>query len=293
MNNHTPTHSAALPFILIGAGRVGQSLALLAHDLKIPVRALWNRSPEASQAAQKLLASTDVSPNTSPTKFFHGPLAQQTELHQLVSQPAAVWLTVRDDAIATTARELAPFIHPQSLVFHTSGSLNSTLLKDAQIRASAASLHPLQAITDPHRARQRFADSFWTLEGDPAASLFATALLAQIDVDPIVIHPEQKILYHAAANTTANLLTALLDTATAMATAAGIPPDQAQTMLINLARSSIENLSTQSFSNALSGPVARGDNDTIHHHERAIAALNDPTMLQIYRLLTDRARKLK
>lgn len=279
MNTSTP-----IPFVIIGAGRVGQALALLANDLHIPIHAAWNQTPESSHKAQQIFTAQH---------FLHGPLATNPTLHQLLKKPAIVWLTVRDDAIATTAQTLTPHIHPDSLVFHTSGSLNSTLLKSAGIQSPTASLHPLQAITAPHRARQRFSDSFWTLEGDQPATTYATQLLAKINVTPIQIQPEQKILYHAAANTAANLLTSLLDAATSMATAAGIPPLQAQTMLLNLAQSTLDNLKTQSFPEALSGPVARNDNHTIQLHQQAIATLDDPTALPIYNLLTTRARTLK
>ncbi len=276
-----------LPTIIIGAGRVGQALALLATDLQIPILAAWNRTPESSLAAQQVFSVT------TSQHFLHGPLTTQKDLHQLLQKPAIIWLTVRDDALPQTAQDLAPHIHPDSIVFHTSGSLNSTLLKSAGIKSHTASLHPLQAITDPHRARARFPDSFWTLEGDQAATSYATELLAKIHVTPIQIAPEQKILYHAAANTAANLLTSLLDAATTMATAAGIPPEQAKTMLLNLAQSTLNNLATQTFPQALSGPVARNDNHTIALHEQAIVTLNDPTALEIYKLLTTRARTLK
>jgi len=279
-----------LNFIIIGAGRVGQALALLATDLQIPILATWNRTPESSLAAQQVCPA--------PTcQHFHGPLATNTTLHQLLNKPAVIWLTVRDDAIAQTADELATHIHPDSLVFHTSGTLNSTLLKTALRsvgnQAHTASLHSLHAMTELHRARERFPQSFWTVEDDSRVTAYATQLLAKIHVTPIQIKPEQKILYHAAANTAANLLTSLLDAATTMATAAGIPPDHAKTMLLNLAQSTLDNLATQSFPEALSGPVARNDNHTIQLHQQAIATLDDPTALEIYKLLTTRARTLK
>src|SRR5690554_4312390 len=145
-----------LPWIIVGYGRVGQALHLLAHQLGARVKATWNRSEAAANAAP---------PGPGIRTFGRLPDALLGHL----DEPALVWLTVVDDAIAHTASSLAEHIAPGSVVVHTSGSLASTELRPAPAGCAIASLHPLQAITDPVRAVQRFHRTFWSVEGDDRA----------------------------------------------------------------------------------------------------------------------------
>ncbi|MBA2661470.1 MAG: DUF2520 domain-containing protein [Bradymonadaceae bacterium] len=269
----------ALPWIIVGCGRLGQTLGLLARRQGQLVRAIWNRTPSA-----------DACKNVDAEAALSGPLSV---LEEALSTPAIVWLTVVDDALVDVAAGLSPFIGADSIVVHTSGSLATRLLTDAGIKAAAASMHPLQAITDPARALERLAKSYWSVEGDDRAVDYCISLLARLGVSPVRLEPDAKMLYHAAAVTSANLLVSLIDAAVAMATHAGIAPETARLMLVELAASSLDNLRAQSPAEALSGPVARGDETTIARHLESIAAMGDDNAAQIYRILTQRARDLR
>jgi predicted short-subunit dehydrogenase-like oxidoreductase (DUF2520 family) len=273
--------ASQLPWIIIGCGRVGQTLALLARDLGIEVKAIWNRSAEASALARQATGVSDG-------RF--GSLPDSVE--DLLDAPAILWLTVVDTHLEDTARRMAARISPDAIVLQTSGSLEAALLHGAGIRAAAASVHPLQAITDPQRALERLSLSTWAVEGDERAVAFATELLARINVEPIRLRAGGKIYYHAAAVTAANLLVSLFDAAIQIASEAQISETDARAMLAALAQSSLDNLREQPPAKALSGPVARGDEPTIDAHRAALARMDDEDVLAIYDLLTKRARNL-
>jgi predicted short-subunit dehydrogenase-like oxidoreductase (DUF2520 family) len=209
-------------------------------------------------------------------------------------EPAdVVWVTVIDSVIGETAREIAAAIHPEQFVLHTSGSLGSGVLTEAGVSSPVASLHPLQAITDPQRAVDVLADVAWSVEGDAPAVAYAKWLMGQIGVEPVEIDSSKKTLYHASAVTTANLLVALMDAAFQMGEAAGMSREEARAMMLPLARSCVENLERQTSAKALSGPVARGDQETIDRHVAALEALGDEELVRIYQVLTGRAKRLK
>ncbi|RDV39733.1 DUF2520 domain-containing protein [Bradymonadaceae bacterium TMQ3] len=269
-----------LPWIIVGYGRVGQALHLLAHQLGAHVKATWNRTEAAAHAAPP-----------APGARTFGALPEALLTH--LDEPALVWLTVVDDAIASTARALAPHIAPGSVIVHTSGSLASTELQPPPPGCAIASLHPLQAITEPVRAVQRFHRTFWSVEGDDRAVEHLEELLRPAGIAPQRIEPQTKPYYHAAAVTAANLLVSLIDASIDIATQAHIDPDIARTALVELAGSSLDNLNRNRPARALSGPVARGDEHTIEQHRQALANLGDESdLLAIYDLLTERARRL-
>ncbi|MFU8804786.1 MAG: hypothetical protein ACNA8W_13305, partial [Bradymonadaceae bacterium] len=172
------------PWIIVGAGRVGQTLALLADSLGIEVRTLWNRTEESSERAFAVTAVED---------HRHGPLP--SSIADALNQPSIVWLTVVDTHLPDVARILAGSISHDALVFMTSGSLSSQILRDAGIKAPSASVHPAQAITDPPRALPGLARTVWSIEGDIDALTYARALLNEIHVTPVHLDPEAKTLY--------------------------------------------------------------------------------------------------
>lgn len=262
-------------WIIVGYGRVGQSLKLLADRLSADVAATWNRS---RSAAEQVVVP---SPNA---RFGELPDA----LAPLFDEPRLVWLTVVDDAIATVFDVIADRLHPDSMVVHCSGSLPSTAMGE-HTELPVASLHPLQAISDPYAAVDRFADSFWSIEGDDAAVDLLCRLVAPANIEPVRIEPDAKILYHASAAVAANLLVSLLDAAIAIAEGADIAPKTARQMLVQLADSSLDNLADTPPAEALTGPAARGDLKTIEKHRRALQRLDDESLPEIYELLTERA----
>ncbi|MGM0557786.1 MAG: DUF2520 domain-containing protein, partial [Myxococcota bacterium] len=189
--------------------------------------------------------------------------------------------------------QIGPHVDVSDIVVHSSGVSSSQVLEEAGLTAChIGSIHVLQAITDPQRAIDRLGDSTWSVEGDEEVVWFGKWLLGRIGVDPLVIEADAKVLYHASAVTTANLMVALMDAAFEMAEGAGLTREEARAMLLPLANSSVENLAEQSTSDALSGPVARGDRSTIEAHQAALAGLGDENLRAIYESLTERAKRL-
>jgi predicted short-subunit dehydrogenase-like oxidoreductase (DUF2520 family) len=258
-------------------------LALWAEQLGLPVAATWSRSAASAASAAHALPHIPA--------HLCGPLPDA--LASLPAAPLMVWICVVDDAIAATAAQIAPWLPAGSTVAHMAGSLPSSVLREAGVRAPVASLHPLLAIADPHAALAALTGVTWTLEGDAEAIRQARVPLELAHITPLHIAPEAKVYYHAAAVTAANLLVSLVDAAYAMADAAGIDQPQARQMLLPLVRSCLDNLAAKSPADALTGPAARRDHATIARHLDALHALPDPQLAAIYDLLITRALALR
>lgn len=276
----TSLELGALPWVIVGAGRVGCALGVLARDLGLEVRAFYNRTrPRAERAARWMPPGA---------RALWGDL--EVLGPALEGGPALVWVTVVDDALEEVAATIAPWVDPGGITLHTAGSLGARVLRRAGVPTPCGSLHPLQAMADPAQARAAMARCVWTLEGDAPAEAWARALMGRIGVEPVAVRPQGKALYHASAVTAANLLVGLLDAAYEMAGLASIPRAQARQMLLPLARSCLENLERRDPADALTGPAARGDTSTLARHLEALA--DHPELRQLYEVLTARAQAI-
>ena len=260
---------------------MGRALGWLAHRLDIPVEATWNRSREAAD---------DLPEMSETTEHTWGRLPEALESMSL--EHTVLWLTVVDDALETTAEQMAPHIGPKTIGLHTCGSRSASVLHEAGWRGSVGSVHPLLAITEPRRAADEMEEVTWTIEGDDEAVDYARSLLVEgIGARVVKLEPGESALYHASASTAANLLVGLLDVAIEMAESAGLERHQAREMLIPLARSSLHNADADPLDEALSGPLARGDRATIERHLAALDELDAEHADDIYRMLTTWTRR--
>jgi predicted short-subunit dehydrogenase-like oxidoreductase (DUF2520 family) len=265
------------PWVIVGCGSVGRALGYAALGHGIALRATWNRTERAAEETARSL---------NPELAASGPLRR--ELSRDIFRGSIVWLTVVDDALEEVARELADSLDEAHVVLHAAGALESSLLREAGVSASVGSLHPLLAVTDPKAAAEKFGSVAWSVEGDPASVDFASRFTEALGAHLVELPAGGRALYHASAVSAANLFVALADAALEMAEQSGLGREEAREMLLPLMRSSLENLESTSVEEALSGPVARGDERTIERHLEALEESHE--LERTYRLLTDRAR---
>jgi predicted short-subunit dehydrogenase-like oxidoreductase (DUF2520 family) len=169
----------------------------------------------------------------------------------------AVLLCVPDEEIAAAARAVAP----GPLVGHCSGATGL----DALAGHEAFSLHPLMTVTE-HGAR--FAGAGAAIAGStPRAIALAKQLATALGMRPVVIADQDRAAYHAAASIASNFLITLEAAAERIAASAGVERD----LLVPLVRATVENWARLGPQEALTGPVARGDEATVARQRAAIA----------------------
>jgi predicted short-subunit dehydrogenase-like oxidoreductase (DUF2520 family) len=185
----------------------------------------------------------------------------------------AVFLAVPDDAVAEMAQVLAAQAPPppECAAFHLSGALSTEVL--APLHASGyaiGSFHPLQAIAHPVTGAERLPGSSVAVTGAPGAVSVARRLASSLGC-PVINVPEQwRPLYHAAAVTASNYLPPLLDAACRMLERAGVAHEDSLPALLPLVEGVLANIRELGLEGAVTGPVARGDVETIDLHLRAL-----------------------
>ena len=189
-------------------------------------------------------------------------------------EPELVLLCVPDRAIGAVATEIAP----GPWIAHVSGATPLAAL-DPHVRRFG--LHPLQTFTRARGAEQLDgAFAAVTAETDEAREL-GFWLARTLGLEPFALADSKRDAYHAGAAVASNYLVTLRRAAGSLLEAAGAPPDA----LDPLMRRTIEN----GFE--LTGPIARGDWETVDAHRAAIRR-ERPELQRLYAALADATREL-
>lgn len=265
-------------FSVIGAGKVGRVLAQRFHaSAAFQVQQILNRTlPSAQQACAFVGAGTAVAD-----------WAQLT--------PVDVWmLAVGDDHLAAVCQHLVKqdVLQPGNVVFHCSGSKASTELQAATAAgAVVASVHPIRSFANPALVAADFSGTICSVEGDALALDILSPALQRAGATLVQISAANKLLYHAGSVFASNYLVTLIEVALQTYAAAGIPSQQALAMAAPLARQSLENALTMGCATALTGPIARGDLETVSRQQAAVQRWNRDAG-ELYRSFVPLTRQL-
>ncbi len=248
----------------IGAGTLGTALAMSLRERGYRVAAVASRTAASAQR----LAARVPGCRAFPT------------LQGVVDACDLVLLTVPDDAIAPVAQSLA-WRTGQGVV-HCSGAKSLDVLESAQAQgAVAGSLHPLQTFGSVEQALESLPGSAFALEG--AAPLLGSlkGMVEALGGVPLVLPPGSRPLYHASAVMVCGYLVALADRASGLWETFGVDRRQALEALLPLMEGTLESLRKNGVPQATTGPLVRGDVETVRSHLRALEE-RAPRLLPLY-----------
>lgn len=201
------------------------------------------------------------------------------EYHMLPALPppgtTIVILAVPDDALPEVVHDLAMMGEAPAgcAALHLSGALSTDALAPLYHRGYAiGSMHPLMAVADPWLAGDRLIGAAFAMTGEPVANAAARRLVSALGGVPLTIAATQRPLYHAAAVVASNYLVALTGAAVRMLGEAGVDEDDAVRALLPLLRGTLDNIEHLGVRAAVTGPIARGDVDTVRLHLARLSA---------------------
>jgi predicted short-subunit dehydrogenase-like oxidoreductase (DUF2520 family) len=255
---------AAKPRIaIVGAGKLGSALALALYQAGYRIDVVIARSRGESLRRAKRLA------NQTRSRAVVAP--EHIKAHVL-------WLCVPDSEVQQVAQSLAPgFLGKVAL--HSSGALSSDELKSLRKKGAAvASVHPLMTFvqrSQPPLTRVPFA-----IEGDRAAVRTARVIVQDLGGECYSIRKDEKGGYHAWATFASPLLTTLLATAEQVAALAGVKSKAARRRMLPILLQTVRNYADLGAAAGFSGPIIRGDVETLRRHLRVLRKL--PVARQLY-----------
>ncbi len=246
---------------IVGAGRVGRTLARSLRRLGWRIGAVVTRSPVTARAAVRAIGGGEAHAGLTPR----------------VSDSAVILIATPDSAVSSVAAQLARVrelsgktVHwRRKVVLHTSGALDSSALAPLARRGAATgSIHPMQTFSG--RATPRFEGVLFGLEGGPRALRASRRIALCLGGVPVRIRVGSKPAYHAAGGFAAPHLLCLMEAGTRLLMAQGFRRRQATRALLLLARQSLDNLERLGPRASWTGPLSRGDYETIVRHMAAL-----------------------
>ncbi|HEX7048722.1 MAG TPA: Rossmann-like and DUF2520 domain-containing protein [Longimicrobiales bacterium] len=186
-----------------------------------------------------------------------------------------VLLAVPDDHVAEAARGLARVgpAPPGCVALHLAGALPTEVLAPLHGAGYAiGSMHPFQTVADPWSGGDRLTGAAFAIAGEPPALAAARRLVAALGGRALVIPPALRPLYHAAAVFASNYLVALAATTERLLRQAGVEPADTLPAILPLLQGTLNNVEHLGITAALTGPLARGDVDTVRLHMARLSA---------------------
>jgi predicted short-subunit dehydrogenase-like oxidoreductase (DUF2520 family) len=252
---------------IIGAGRVGASLAKLWHAHQIfQIGTVQTQSlASAIDACNLIGAGRPIAPNAAlvPSDYV------------LIATP--------DDKVAEVARNLHSSLRGRPpILFHCSGVLDSLLLlpNNPTGAEEVASCHPVISWPAPGSVPNAEQKPYCCIEGTNQAAHALAAAFEQIGFKSCMIERERKPQYHAALCICSNYAVALFNAALDCITDTGMDPEASLSLLRSLWATTSENLQRSLPKDVLTGPIARGDIQTIKKHLASLT--HTPELKELY-----------
>ncbi|HET9898511.1 MAG TPA: DUF2520 domain-containing protein [Streptosporangiaceae bacterium] len=268
-------HPAQLAVGVVGAGRAGTAMAA----------ALAN-------AGHRIVAASAVSAQSLRRIAARLPGVPVVQPGQVIERADLVLLTVPDDVLPGLVTGLAATEVPLAgrLIAHASGRHGLGVLDPLVAKgALPLALHPAMTFTGRPEDLAKMEGISFGVTAPDALRAAAEVLVMEMGGNPVFIADDKRGLYHAALASSANHLVTLVTAAADMLADAGVADPAV--VLSPLLYAALENALALG-SAALTGPVARGDADTVAVHVEAIKAAAPEALgayLALARLTADRA----
>ncbi len=263
--------------VIIGAGNLGTALGYALSQKGYKLKALACRTLSSARKSLQIVGEGKA----------------LTDNIQAAKDGKLIFICVPDSEIVKVVKELArgSLSWQEKYVFHCSGLVPAEVLKPLQVKgAFTASFHPVQSFSQKKGDPSQFRGIYFGLEGDEKALELAKKIASRLGGYPIIIKGKDKALYHAACSVASNFFVALLEVAVSFLKFIGIEEKQASEMVVPLVQGTLENIKDFGFENSLTGPVIRGDRESVEKHLDALRKY--PGYLEIYRKLAIQALEI-
>lgn len=252
---------------IVGAGNLGKAIGRIIVKNKLAtINAVYNRN---------------ISNSVKAIEF----IGEGKACHDLHDLPHAdiVLITTPDDAIAETCLTLLhnTNIKRHSIIIHCSGALNSDVLSPMKQRGCyTSSIHPMHSFANPEISVEQFLGTYCAVEGDVEATKVVSRLFESMGAVTYSIKKDKKSIYHTSGVFASNYLITLFHQAVSCLNEAGVEENTGVRAIMHLMKGTLFNLErTMSAKKALTGPIQRGDVETVINH---LNALDNPLQKELY-----------
>ncbi|MDY6465936.1 MAG: DUF2520 domain-containing protein [Succinivibrio dextrinosolvens] len=258
----------------IGAGKVGCSLALYFHSHHCDISGFFSRTSEhAAQIAKRISSKA------------------YADINELAAQSDLLFLTVPDDEISSVYKRISNKFLKDTTVCHCSGSLTAKEVfgeDDETNGLHKISLHPLCAVDSVDGYRD-FDKVYFFMEGNLKTTENIKKFLTDIGLKVRIINSDIKVKYHLAASVVSNQVVALVNEGVEILGQCGFSREESLKALSPLILGNVEHILEKGPVQALTGPVQRGDVNTLNRHMLSLDSYSDRLL---YTLLSRKLLKI-
>lgn len=253
---------------ILGPGHVGRGLFRAFRASGVEVIGLHGKRPSAVATS-----SGDIPPEAAEANV--------------------VMVCVRDQQLDDALQEVAVAarggrIARDTVILHTSAIAEPAALPALSSAGyPGGTFHPLVPFTDPDISADLLRRAWIGIDGENAAKNASRRLAGHLGARTLEIPPGRKAAYHAAAVISSNFPVVLASVAGHLLHDIGIPDASAYQAVDSLMSGAVANMRQAVPDDALTGPVVRGDAETVGKHLRALEGL-EPAR-EIYRSLSSAA----
>ena len=262
---------------IIGAGKVGCSLGRYFVEQGLGVSGYSSKTKESVETAATF----------TNTRAYDS-------LYQLVSENNLIFITTPDDCISEVWAQIVQYDYNEKnkIICHFSGSLSSDVFLNREKRGFyACSFHPMYAFSDKFTSYKQLNQVMFTAEGDKEALAELCPLLERLGNPVFVIKGKKKERYHAAASLISNMMIGLYQMGIDMLVDCGFSETEARSLVKPLVEGNIQHLLGTSPEQALTGPIERGDVETIKKHLAQLTDREHQVYIGLGRTLTEVAER--
>lgn len=242
---------------IVGPGRLGTSLAYALHEAGYEISEIVYRPGPSARAARALAKKLGAQPLLYPEQFA-----------------TVVFLCVGDSHLAAVSQELANWPWKGRVAIHTSGAMTSDILTLLRAKGAAVgSMHPMMSFVAGTVTLLKGVS--FALEGDAKALRIARRVARDVGGESFVLKKSAKALYHAFGAFASPLLIATLAVGEKLGRKAGLTDGQARQAMRPIVAQTLKNYLEKGTAAAFSGPLIRGDVETVRKHLDALRAAPD------------------
>ena len=207
-----------------------------------------------------------------------------------MSRANVVIVCVRDPQLDEAIEELiaatrSGLVERGTVILHTSAIAEPEALRAlSDAGFPGGTFHPLVPFSDPDLSAQLLRGGWIGIDGENASKSTARRLAGHLGARTLDIPSGKKAAYHTAAVISSNFPVVLASVAGHLLQDLGVPDATAYQAVESLMRGAMANMKQALPDDALTGPVIRGDADTVGKHLRALRG--HERALDVYRALT-------
>ncbi|HEX6573433.1 MAG TPA: DUF2520 domain-containing protein [Gemmatimonadaceae bacterium] len=244
---------------IVGAGQVGRGLYKTFRSSGIEVLGLHGRRASAWTTSAGALPASVADANTIIVAVRDNQIDDAVE-----------------DLINERQRGARGKVSSGTVIVHTSGGAEPELIpRLVEFGLSGGTFHPLIPFANPDRVPDLMRHAWIGIDGDDPARATSRRIAGHLGARTLEIPAGGKPLYHAAAVMSSNFPVVLAAIASQALTSLGIPGKSAEHAVHGLMEGAVSNLAESSPAEALTGPIVRGETDTVIRHLSALRSNAD------------------